>query len=147
MSAASVVHSNARSRGVIAMSSKSKTGLTSQIYEFTRSYADHIVAMPDGKFTRRDLDDSLRQLIDGLIENDVLVRAGRETVEDRRGSHLLYKYRVRERARDVAENIVQNRNAICPCGHGGVSNHGDYYTCAFEACDRHYGRDELEEGQ
>lgn len=56
-------------------------------------------------------------------------------------------YRVADDALALADEVVADREPICPCGHGGLQTRDDYWTCAFEWCPNTYARADLEVGE
>lgn len=90
--------------------------------------------------------DRFRQLIETAAIQKV-ERVPREEIDadyECHGSSLVWTYRWNTRAWEAIEQTVETRYSPCPCGHGGLQNHGDHYKCSYVGCDRQFDRDELE---
>jgi len=100
-----------------------------------RANIDWVRYLPDGEFTRRDVDDAtpirhLRQI--GIVH---------QLETEREGNIERSIFALTERARQVQGEV--QRDPMCSCGHNGLEDHGDYHACAFELCDRRFSRDEV----
>lgn len=51
---------------------------------------------------------------------------------------------VPETLRDVAQECVESRDAMCPCGHPGIQNVGGAYCCSYRFCSERFSREEVE---
>lgn len=79
-----------------------------------------------------------------LCRHGLIEKVGRATYEFSNSRNDRWEYQIARWAVEEIERVVENRDVICPCGHGGMSNRGDYYECGFGLCDREFERDELE---
>jgi len=104
-----------------------------------QSFADVIDAFPAGEFRRVDVDPALRDRVTDLSKTPIVRVVDQERTAD--GTRNVY--RVHDEARRIATRTVAERDAICPCGHSGVVNHGDHFECGFDACDRRFDRASL----
>lgn len=140
--------------GIVAMSlSKQTNGLSFR--EWIEGRADLVSALPDDEFLREEVSEELQDKVDSLRTNNVLERvdsvrreAERAVDEDDHESgtcfYTLAVFEVNDRAREIAEGVVENRDPMCPCGHAGFRNRGDHFECAADFCTREFDRDELE---
>lgn len=108
---------------------------------YARTHADEILAFPEGRFMRCDLPDALGEYIAEYVESNVISVVGTETDGYAKPINV---YTVEDEAREIARRTADTRDAVCPCGHSGVQNHGQHYQCCFDLCDRTFSRDELE---
>ena len=98
-----------------------------------RSNADTIVQWPTEPFHHDDVEEwgMLRSFAqDGIVATEP-------------GDDGKTTYQLRSKFRQLAEETIEERDAICPCGHAGVSNQGDHYECAFDGCTETFSREEL----
>lgn len=104
-----------------------------------RAFADTIDAFPEGKFCQVDVHPALRDCLVDLSDTPVVETVGRE-----RTTHGYRNvYRVHDEARAIADRTVNERDAICPCGHSGVRNRDGRFQCTFPACDETFDRAEV----
>lgn len=126
-------------------SSKTITDLSRQ--EWIDGHSGLIYELPDGEFLRRDLPEPIREYVDPLRFREIIHRVDTQMREGKEGSRHSYRIAVFEVADDAADRAQQlrdERDAICPCGHSGVANRGDHFECRCVACFREFSRDELE---
>lgn len=104
-------------------------------------HADEILALPSEEFTTERLSGIHLSILRQLEQTPIIEVLGQSYTE-----HGSYQniYRVHQRAQSVAEDVVEHRESIAPCGHGGIENHGEHYTCAFRLCPNTYARHHLE---
>lgn len=125
------------------MSSDHNTPVRGGKVQTAYQHADTIQAYPEGEFSRSDLNEHLKSKLTQFRHAN-LISDERVVFPDGRGNRY-WIYTVRERARDIARDAIDARDAICPCGHGGMRNLRDGgYQCAFELCEREFKRDDLE---
>lgn len=109
-----------------------------------QQHADFLATLPEPpeRFIHRDIHDGYTSELHRLRRLPVIEYAGKEETEHK-GSKR-WTYRLAPWAADALEEILDNRDTICPCGHSGIQNHGGHYECSFEACDAKFARKELE---
>jgi len=123
--------------------------------QLIQSKADIVLEYPEGRFALEDIDnDVLRGYIKELHHNKILVKISERTVVDSdfdaEGNHVektryqVNEFKVTDKARDIAREVVQNREFELPCGHAGIRNCGDHIECSNPICDAQYDRAELE---
>jgi len=112
--------------------------------DWIRTHADLIYELPDGRFEAADVDDVTETQIQALRRKQVLDRvADRHVGKERECSYRVGVFEVDSDAEQLAAEVVEGRDAICPCGHAGIQNCGDHYECLFDGCDETYARDQL----
>lgn len=118
---------------------------------FVEHRADLINEFPDGEFYRSDVRAELREHIHSLISQDVILSVGSkrlDTDSEHVNTYTVARFAVSERAQSIVEDVMDSRTeTICPCGHSGVRNCGEWYECSADICDREFARDELEVGR
>jgi len=119
-----------------------------EFYQLVQSRADLVTELPQSEFVRADLADPLAARVDSLRSQGIIDRVDTETRDsqgrDRTSTYTVAVFVVDDRAREIAETVVANRDPICPCDHGGLRNCGDHFQCSAEFCDREFARDDLE---
>lgn len=75
-----------------------------------------------------------------LSETNLIDDVGVTWTQYDSGSKPIQWWVVEERAYELAKQTVENRDAILPCGHSGISNNGDTYSCCYHDCDRAFDR-------
>lgn len=123
------------------MSSEVEQPIARSAKQIAMNRADEILAMPQGRFFSQDLAPQLSQEIRYFKNTAAVEIVDTERTEDGKIRNI---YRVEPQARRVAQQQAETRDAVCPCGHAGVQNHGDHYECCFDLCDRKFTRDQLE---
>lgn len=116
--------------------------------EIVKAHADQLSVVPDGWiYPREDLDEEVHEAVFTLLKR----LAGRRAVKTRtvnENPNSKYErhreYRVTQRTRELVENVLENRDALMPCGHSGMHNHGDYFECSFDLCDREFQREDID---
>lgn len=102
--------------------------------------ADTIVEALAGEFVVTDLPGHARSIFRRLQEGNHIDQVGtRETQNTTVGI-----YRVEPDIYERAVDHIRARDPICPCGHAGLQNHGDYYQCAYQGCDARFERAEVD---
>lgn len=104
-----------------------------------RSNADLIVAWPDGWFTKDDIADEAWGQLRSYAQTRAIEVRSNGLPRDAPN-----RYRVADHYAEIARETVNERDALCPCGHAGLVNQGEYYECAFDLCDREFAREELD---
>jgi hypothetical protein len=110
------------------------------------SNADVVQALPRGSFTREAVSGELAAHLDHLRSKGILARTGTETRDaDAGGSdYEIAVFELTDAAIKIADRVTETRDAICPCGHAGLRNCGDYYECQAAFCAREFKRSDLE---
>jgi len=129
------------------MSSTKKTITEVARQEWIDGHSGLIHELPDGEFIREDLPEQIQEYVDTLRRHEVIERVDTVMRDGKGTSRHRYRLAVFEVAEDAAERAQQlrdERDAICPCGHSGVANRGDHFECGCIACFREFSRDELE---
>jgi hypothetical protein len=114
---------------------------------YVEANADAVAALPDGEFTRDEIDDRLADELDKLRSKGIIDRVDTEIRDGDSRSRSTYEvavFAVVEQARSVAKRVTDTRDAITPCGHGGLSNCGDHYECQADFCAREFAAEDLE---
>lgn len=97
-------------------------------------------AAEDGTFAGDDIG-ALSSILRSLETTQAITRVGQR----RKTRNIVVNvYRVDDRALQAAERIVENREALCPCGHSGFSNQGERIVCNFRWCPNTYAPEDLE---
>jgi len=111
-----------------------------------RINADLLSVLPDPPetFYAADVPGDNRGTIESLYRVGAVEKVGWDSYDEDDRWNDRREYRLRRWANEVVEETIENRDAVCPCGHGGMRNRGDYYECAYEPCDQEFDRDELE---
>ena len=112
-----------------------------------RNYADLLDYVPDPPetFVIENLDGQHVGTVDSLRRVGVVERVGYKAYEGRdREKNDRLEYRLAQWVPEVVENVLENRDGFCPCGHSGLSNCGDHFECGFELCEREFEREDLE---
>lgn len=110
------------------------------------THADAVAALPEGEFVERDLDDAQRATLLELRDSPIIVSTNSLPAGEDKHSDVVSVYRVNERARQIAQDWLDKRDAPCPCNHPGIRNIDgtDEYECTNDDCPRRFTRDELE---
>lgn len=100
--------------------------------------AAHNLPDPDERWTVREME-SMAERTHAKLRN----HAGVEKVGEERcdaGNGFVNVWQVSEAvAAFIDESVVEP--SLTPCGHTGVVNLGDEYTCQTETCDERFGRE------
>lgn len=109
-------------------------GLDRSMTSALKSHPDAALTLPHPSETWRfeDIDDLSHTAF------SVFVRRGVVQVVDRRRDGR-YRWRTARRAYEWAREHCQPGDRL-PCGHRGIRNLGESYTCMNEACDREFSR-------
>lgn len=97
---------------------------------------------PPGTFRLRELPEWALPVFRRLNTRDLVVATA--TREDPAIQSQYTVWQVDDHAWAYAKEIREGRTALCPCGHAGIANHGDRYTCGFVGCDTVFTRSDLE---
>lgn len=116
--------------------------------EIVKAHADQLSVVPDGWIhPREDLDEDVHDTVFALLQRLADRRAVKiRTVNDNPNSEYQRhrEYRVTDRTRELVDNVLENRDAMMPCGHSGLNNRGDYFECSFELCDKEFQREDID---
>lgn len=117
-----------------------------EFYQHVKARADLVNAVPREPFLREDVSDGLADKLNELRSQGIIDRVGTEErkAANERSTYDLAEFALDDRAREIADDVVSNRDAICPCGHTGLSNCGDHYECTYALCERAFAREDLE---
>jgi hypothetical protein len=120
------------------------SGVTARQERIAKTHADFIVEElpePGDVFTIRELPDGdwvaarkrKLQTFDAVM------------IADRSPGHSdePHTYQVASWAWDLAVEMAENRDHLCPCGHSGIHNRGDFYECRYPGCDERFSRAEV----
>jgi hypothetical protein len=119
------------------MSSQTQITATKAHVAAMRKRLDWLQTVPDGEFLIRDLHDD--------FPVNCMQSIGAIEITGQSGSTRRHTWQLSQAARGVIERYGDDRNTLCPCGHGGLVNHGEYYTCGFELCDRRFAREDIQQ--
>jgi len=142
----------------LGMTASARRYRDKSLKQIIQNRADTILQFPDGEFDKEDLDPAPAAQVKYFYHQDVLDVVGQreirltEEIVDENGEskttektrYTVHKYSVNDRAREIAEDVVAQRDPIAPCGHSGVRNCGDHFECCCPVCDETFDRDELE---
>ena len=108
-----------------------------------KQHLDWLAELPRGEtFIAADVPDPYRNEFSALRETPVVERVGKEKYNcwgnDR------YQYQLPAWVCEEIGELLADRDTICPCGHSGIRNHGEFYTCAYDDCDEQFSRAEVE---
>lgn len=134
------------------MSSDAGYSITEAGYGPLRQHADawSQLPAPPETFLWQDVPEGFRDTFRALSRTaavDKVERVTRSEAIDGVGpgdTKRIYRYRWQKRAWETITQQIETQYSPCPCGHAGVQNHGDHYTCSFEGCEQQFDRDELE---
>lgn len=114
--------------------------------------ADKLSVIPDGWFYPRDdlteeVYDATLSLLQRLADRGAIRT---RTVTDSEGNSNDSKwnrhreYRLTDHTRELVDDVLENRDAMLPCGHSGLNNRGDHFECSFELCEKEFQREEID---
>jgi hypothetical protein len=111
-----------------------------------KSNLDYLLSLPEppATFFIADVPVDDRSTFKALYHSDVIERVERHQQHEGSSSYIRNEYRIADWAVDTIDKLTAERETICPCGHGGLSNRGDHFVCGFEGCDERFERAELE---
>lgn len=119
-----------------------------EFHQTVKSRADLVTELPQSEFVRADLSEALAVKVDSLRSQGIIDRVDTERrdsqARDRTSTYSIAVFVVDDRAREIAEAVVDSRDPICSCEHGGLRNRGEYFECSADFCDREFAREDLE---
>lgn len=91
-------------------------------------------------FDDADAKEAARDRISALAQQNVL-----ESVDKVWGTsqQMINVWQVVDECYERAAHLADGRSALLPCGHAGMSNDGDHYSCAYQFCDQEFSRSEV----
>lgn len=133
------------------MSSEADTTLSGAAEQLIQRHLDFMATLPDppATFTATAVGDAKGHVLKRLTRRGIVDQVTRERYEDcddvaSDGTKYRWRYRLDPAAARRRDELLADRDTICPCGHGGVRNCGDHYACLYAPCDREFDRDELD---
>lgn len=133
------------------MSTDSDTTLSGPVQTLIQRHLDFMAELPgpDETFAASDIDDPHANALTSMERRGIVRQVERERYDNTDavasdGVKYRWRYRLTPAAARVRDELLADRDTICPCGHGGVRNCGDHYVCLYEPCDRQFERDELD---
>lgn len=125
------------------MSGQAVYGVKCGAQNYLRANYERVKHIPEPgqEYRRAELHEDLEPLVDKLVSYGVMYAVDRRGPANRTPVVI---YQTDERAYRVIDDYHKG-GIIMPCGHRGMKNRGDYFTCGFEECDEHFTRAEAEE--
>lgn len=129
------------------MSVENAGGVRGRVKSLAAEHADELLSLPprdEEPFTASEFGPKHESILRHFDQTPIIETVRKEHSD--RGSWR-YHYKINEQARNIAEQQVETRDPMCPCGHSGFENHGEFYTCGFDLCPNTYARAHLEVGR